>query len=434
MSPRARGLALFACAALLRLGLWARMSPRPDAFARADSGGYLALADSMRAGRGFTLDGTAPDATRTPGYPAFLAAHRLVSSDPRFPALTQAFLDSGTAVLVAQAGLALGLGPAAWAGGLLYAVEPAAATHSVLLLTETLSTFLLAVSLLLACRMMRDERSSPVAAAAWGLALGAAALVRPVNLYLTVPWAAAMLLSRRNLFRPLLLGAALSSALTLSWCARNAAVLGSFSFTSITGASLLFWEAPAVLSVADGIPYGEAQTRLEADFKAAHPGPLDAFDESRLRRAEAKRILRAHPGAMLKTHVLAVARILLGPALDLVDDELFPAAPPDRGDSGAFGAAGAGTLALARRKPLLWGVLALTLAVLGAAYALAAAGVFALRRRKDAAAAVLAPLAYLLVLSSGGWAYYRFRVPLWPFVCVLAAAGAAAARRRDLNL
>jgi hypothetical protein len=36
---------------------------------------------------------------------------------------------------------------------------------------------------------------------------------------------------------------------------------------------------------------------------------------------------------------------------------------------------------------------------------------------------LVVPLVYLIVISGGGWAYYRFRVPMMPLLAVLAACG-----------
>ena len=117
--------------------------------------------------------------------------------------------------------------------------------------------------------------------------------------------------------------------------------------------------------------------------------------------------------------------VLLGPGIDLVAGELCPAAKWGSTPSPEPQAAGQGTLDLLRRSPWLLIPLGYTMALLFLTYGLAAAGLRLCLRRGGSffVAACLVPLLYLLVVSVGGWAYYRFRVPLWPFVAFLAGAG-----------
>jgi hypothetical protein len=106
-------------------------------------------------------------------------------------------------------------------------------------------------------------------------------------------------------------------------------------------------------------------------------------------------------------------------------EEILSDQGPPQTQSQVYQVAGTGTLAQLRRHPALWPLLIYTMSLLVACLALGALGLVVILKDRDAfaAAAVALPLAYLLVISTGGACYYRFRVPLWPFIAVLVPAG-----------
>lgn len=421
---------VFLIAAAARLALWAAMRDYPAAYLRPDSADYLRLAGDLL-GRGAFGTDALPETFRTPGYPALLALLRLAWADPRWAALLNVVLDSCAAALVAATAGRLAPGRWSWTAGLLYALEPAAAGHAALVLSE--APFNLALTLGLHALLRAGPEARPRWAAAGGLALAAAALIRPVALYLWIPLALtlASLWGRRG--APALLGFLLGAVLPVAlWCLRNLALFGHFAFTSLPGTNLLLYEASAVKSAAEGGSSASAARALQEEFARENPGPItNPFERSRLQSAHARRYLFAHPGAALRAHAAAALKLLAGPAIDLIDEELAPGrARPPQAESGA-GASGRGTLALARERPALGGLLIFAWAWLAAAYAAAAAGARRLwAGARFGAAVILTAAAYLLAVSVGGWAYYRFRVPLWPCVCLLAAGAFSPGPRR----
>ena len=417
------GLAALAAVAL-RLALWAHLSTDPRQFLRADSLSYKIPAVNLLAGRGFsgsTQAPYAPETSRTPGYPLFLAAHRLVSYEDRWPALTQVFLDAGTAVLAASCASLLAPGPWVWLAAAFYGLEPMTVAHAPLLLTEPLFGFLLTLALYWLLRAGPEGRV--LLAGSAGLILGAATLVRPISLYLWLPLCAALAWPWRR--RPaalaaLALGAALIPA---TWCARNQTLFGSVSFSSLPGVNFLYYDAAAVEAAATGIPGGVAARELRERFESENPGLTDPFEASRRQAAAARRVFAAHPLALLRVHAFTGLKMLLGPGVELVAQELYgetSEALEDR--AGAL--SGRGTRAILARRPALWAVVAFQAMLLAAVYLLSLRGLLVVARRGAFfAAAWLVPLFYLAIISTGGWCYYRFRVPLWPLFCVLAAAG-----------
>lgn len=400
----------------LRLPLWWRLLPHPEGALRPDSPTYLAPAQSLAAGRGFLgVDGQ-PDAVRTPGYPALLALHRFVSDRAALPTLTQCLLDSGTAVLASELAVALA-GPAAWPAGLLYALDPVAAAHAPLLLSEALFGFLLTLSALLSLR-------GPPAAA--GLSYALATLTRPVTMFLWPIWAPALAWARGR--RPALVFALCAGVPLALWCGRNLARFGAFEFTSIHGQNLL-WEAAAAMGVTEGAPHDETRVALEA--RALEAGPYkDAFDRSRRMLAVARAELRGRKLALLRLHAVSTVKMLAGPGVDALAEVVWPGRPlPGSGPERRDVMTGSGTRALLSERPILWLPLLWTLALLAAVYALAARGAWRLwKEKREEAVLMLVPVLYLLAVSGGSWGYYRLRLPLMPLLAAL--AGCAFLRKR----
>ncbi len=401
------------------------MLHHPEAYMRPDSTDYLRLADSILRGAFEGATG-APDTLRTPGYPALLALLQLVSGDPRWAALVNIMLDAGTAALIASTAAILAPGPWSWTAGLLYAFEPVVAAHATLILSE--APFNLLMTLALHCLV----RAGTAARRNWsmlaGFALACAALTRPIAVYLWMPLG--LVLASRwgpRGTKSLLLFVLAATVPTGLWCARNAALHGSFSFTSISGVNFLFYEAAAVKSVAEAIPVAQAADELARDFKREHPDPiLNPFEESRLRRAAARGYLLAHPTAAMRAHAASAVKLLAGPGIDLIAEELEPGRPMPGSDLPRGEVRAGGTRALLRERPGLWALLVFTLGSLALGYAAAACGAWRLWRgpSRFGASLILTTAAYLLALSIGGWAYYRFRVPLWLVLCLLASGAA----------
>ncbi len=407
----------------LRLALWAHLARDPASLLRADSPSYLAPAANLAAGNGFSSSPAppyAPEAFRTPVYPAFLAACRLATPDPRLPSALQALLDAGTAVLAVSAAAALAPGPWTWAAALFYGLEPMTIAHSPLILSETLFGFLFIASLLFLLRAGPEGRAAPAFAA--GLLLGACTVTRPISAYLWLLLCLALAPSWRR--RPRALAALALGACLLPglWCARNDRRFGVFSLSSITGINLLYYDGAAALSTETGRPVEQEAAQLHERAAPLAAG-MNPMERSRLETALALGLFARHPLAVARVHLVSGIKMLFGPGAELLAQELYG----DRdagGPQAPGGIAGRGTLGVLRRHPSLWLIVGFDGALLALVYLLSLRGALvAWRRGSFLAAAWLVPLVYLLVISTGGWCYYRFRVPLWPLFTALAAAG-----------
>jgi hypothetical protein len=370
---------------------------------RPDSRSYLAPASGLAQGKGFTLPDGRPDALRGPGYPLFLAAHRALTPNLLFPALTQCLLDSASAVFVSLIAVTLTVHPLASMAGMVYALDPAAAAQAPLILSETCFTFLLISSVWLGLL------GSPLA----GLFCGLGALTRPPALFLWVPWCLAW-------GRRFWLFALLAAVPTTIWCARNYARFGAFEMTSMTGIHLLLWEASAVKGAAEGLATEEARRRLVVEEPESETEKDTPFARSARQSKKAFEIMSANPAAVLKVHALSTAKMLIAPGLEGVAQGIDPelALPTARSVEDKILGAGAG--ALLRERPKLWISLGWSLLLLACVYPLALLGSWKLGRQ---GLHLVLPLLYLILVSGGGWAYYGLRLPMMPLLAVLAACG-----------
>jgi hypothetical protein len=257
-SPRRRNfrrvwlVAIVALAAAMRLGLFAA-GPAWDLgrAAKPDTSRYVDLADSLRTRWVFGLanegshaaspvapfhqlrirrgesppliDGLIPEALRTPGYPAYLAAVQAVGL-PLGAALALQCLMSAAVVLMAYVAAnqlfrsrAAGLAAAA-----ILAVHPGDVVGPNLLLTETLFGLLLLAGVVCVLSGLNRARLWPV----WvgGLALGAATLVRPVGLLVAPALGLWLVLRRRDRWGAWAAAALVAAAMLPAglWAARNA--------------------------------------------------------------------------------------------------------------------------------------------------------------------------------------------------------------------
>lgn len=153
------------------------------AFASLDGGEYFQIAKNLASHGRFSQsvgEPFEPDTWRTPGYPFFLAAVRLLGfSSPVASIIAQQILAAATMVLLYVV-LRVHFPPArAWLAMLLVLVEPFRAYYSFWILATTLFTFLLVLAWLTWEFFLR--RRTALSAAMLGAVCGSLVLVRPVG-------------------------------------------------------------------------------------------------------------------------------------------------------------------------------------------------------------------------------------------------------------
>ncbi len=269
-------LALLALNAAVKLTLWTQT---PQTF--PDSLGYIAPALRVLDGLGY---GTQENGFRTPTYPLFVAAlvlpfnhadlaacrearvpaclgeaQQLPGAEANLRTIVAAQIVLGALVILLVYGFAWQIARNAWVAALCaftYPIDLSTGYWEISILTDTLTTFLLALAVGLTLVAAKTTRHRRLAHVALGVTLGALALCHSVFvLYAIVPaaflWLHARLANRvppasvvQPVLRPrfagvdILLVLLIPALFVLAWSARNYAVDGYFTPTTITGYNL----------------------------------------------------------------------------------------------------------------------------------------------------------------------------------------------------
>ncbi len=396
---------VFLVAFVCRGALW--VASLPDAsrlLSSPDSAEYLTIARNVAAGHGFSGDLNPPyrpDLRRTPVYPALLAGVFLLpNGDERLASFVGVL--AGAATVAAMYWIAWHLfGPlAAFIGALLLTVDVTSATYSVLILTETVFTALVAAGVLV---LMRRPLRPPIDVRG-GLLLGCATLCRPAGILLSVvslPVCAWRNSGWRHVARHYVRVNAVFVLVALLWVGRNFIVAGAPTLSSIASVNLYFHRAVVVEARLLGKSVDEMREAWERRFAALSDQWSEAEKLEWLTQ-HAREVILEHPMTYLQITLDGFVFMMQSDALELCRVLGL------REGSGAFNAAGVAA------SVQLWLV-----------YPLAVLGLVVSARDYERRRAALVPLAFIayFVLVSGPEAYPRFRVPIMPFITMLSGVG-----------
>ena len=409
-------LVVVAMSLVVRLSIFLLGHPFPPL--ENDDSVYDALAVNLVEGHGFSMSRVPPYEpmpTRPPGYPAFLAAvYGVVGHHVDAVRLAQILLGSATCVLIYVLARRLVAPTGAVLAAALYATLPAAAHYPSLILTESLHAFLLTATVYLMYRCLEDDGDTMGWYAACGLVLGVAVLVRPDYQLLLVPLVGvALLLKRWTLQLWLRLGVMAVCVVMVvgPWVTRNYLVFGRFiGVASGSGHALMTakLEAEGLTGRAlmdafrerYGVQFREKYHREMTFLDGALP------DQDELRRRDFLVFVESEPETYAKHTMLRLATFW-GPR-SWSDSVGLDGDFSEYRRSGALFPLGIKSLMLA------WDAVVLAFAFAGAAMA-----VGQWRRILPIAAVVV----YATAIHSLVYAGARYRVPLLPFVAILAAIG-----------
>src|SRR4051794_1784742 len=369
-----------------------------------DSFTYLEPARNLIRGLGFTTANGLIDTLRTPGYPLLLAAFglRIVPM-----IVLQHLLNVALAVAVYRFVMRrLGDRCVAIAAAILFAIDTPTLHYANKILTETIFTALLFVVFALVV----NGRKLPLA----GVLTRVLVLIRPVAVA-DFAVVALCLLLRRVRLRTIAVYVALALLLPLGWSLRNLHHTGVFTVSSIGGINLLTYRAAGALAIEDG---GDFDSDL-ADERQGLQESADDEIQTRLHIPDAEelpdavrskyyseigwRVLRQHPRA-------AAMLTLRGLLVNIFDSrweglEIVSAFPTE----------------IVHRSLDAYTAALFVFAVIGAAALW--------KRDRNLAAMIVATVVYFLLISAGGEAESRFRVPVIPQYVIIAAIGVAGLRR-----
>jgi hypothetical protein len=378
---------------------------------------------------GHFFTGVLPEIDRTPGYPLFLAIFSLPGIVTA--ALVQVILSALTVLLVLRLARAVFEDDRiALAAAWLFAFEPVSIIYSVRLLPETLFLALLLLSLERLVAFLRGRRLRILVAG--GLWLASATFVRPVSYYLPIALALGLFvaLARAPGLRwkaPAVLLLSVFPFLA-AWQMRNFIETGFGGLSSIVARNLYFYQAAEVAARVEHRSFIDEQSAFGyPDERAYFVRHREQTGWSQARRvafmgSEAHRVLLAHPGTSLKVFLEGSAVVAFTPcAADLL--RLLGAYPEDGPKRVVNEGPLRSAMLLAQAHPWQAALMALLEVVLLGLYLLAARGVLSGCARREVLWVLLGVSLYFLAVSGGAQAVGRYRLPIMPAVCILAAAG-----------
>ncbi|HLH73927.1 MAG TPA: hypothetical protein VKX96_11645, partial [Chloroflexota bacterium] len=265
------------------------------------------------------------------------------------------------------------------------------------------------------------------------LCIGVAFLTRPIGLFLPIIVGPAIWWLRRTSARRASLLAAGAFILVgmlfpAGWTARNYFVAGLAQPTSLIAINGYYYRAAPLQARTQGISVNDEQSALSTapGIQASRTGEENSA-ELRTMEQRAIQIILSNPVSYAEINALGTAR-MLGPDRDILARlsaaERMSTTPPS--SVAEF------ITTTTRHGPETTGVvLGVEVAQLVALYSLAVIGILIgwHDESRRAPIALLVMLIFYFLVISGPEAYPRFRVPMMPFVCILAALGAQACGR-----
>ena len=432
----------------------------PNVVLSPDSSTYLRPARALLETGSFSPSPAAapsPEITRTPAYPALIAAVYAAFGERNWLlGAVSALLAAGTGLLLFRLTSGLFGESAGLVAVVLYSIEPSTFHYSTMILTETPFVFLLVLALTLWAEGPGRGRFGAAGALAIGATLGTATLVRPILYYALVPAALLAFGSAwrdgRSVRRAAVYAALLFlpiAVLVGGWKLRNLRATGDPTLSHAQTGNLRFCREGAVLAMRSGLSMPAQQEKLgwkeflyrfgyvanereafgDARYADLFPGTagLPLVELSRRWREEAVRVLAANPGLTFRTHLKGLVLLFTSPAPFTWAYQLGLFHPaPDLIDAYLTSEVRATASLLASRHRVLLALCVLSLLVPALLYAGTARGLFRISGAPVAHLALLGVLAYYLaVMAAPESLDDRYRVPMVPILCVYAGAGLA---------
>jgi hypothetical protein len=212
------------------------------------------------------------------------------------------------------------------------------------------------------------------------------------------------------------------------WQVRNKIETGFGGFSGVSSANMYFYQAASVLAEQQHVPFEVMQRRLgfglTKHYLSVHPeqATWTVAEKYQYMLDEGSRVLREHPFAYARIHLAGMAMIVFSSGINAILKflRIYPAA--SSGALADWGMRPQARFMLAHPTVLIANALLLPVEI---AYLLLAAAGLSDRDvlRKPEVWVIILVFAYYVVMSGGPVGESRFRVPLMPLICVLAACG-----------
>jgi 4-amino-4-deoxy-L-arabinose transferase-like glycosyltransferase len=336
---------------------------------------------------------------RTPGYPLLLSFFDFPSDLVKFLILQQVLV-LVSAILLYLTVREISTPRIAKFASIFLMLEPSIVAESFMLLSETAFMAILIFGFLLYALTFRKRNSSKFLVVSC-LVFGFAILVRPVAIILFVMILIELFFRRRDFrLRVIITSTFVLILPTVLWSLRNFSVFGVYAVSSIDAHNIHLFEGSGALSERNGISLEQVH-KVESERLIETLGPNSSLgDEQRYRYIRGLTLIAQNFPWFIRMHLEGSVRVLFGPA---------------QGELIQFLSGGK------RSHATYWFEKAYLLAAIAFSTVLFVLFIFGLRKLTFSTRLIALVGLSLLVVSSGVGAYGRFRVPLAPTLCVLAA-------------
>ncbi len=382
---------------------------------------------------------TPTDAFRTPVYPLFLAGiYSVFGHKPSVAIIFQLILSSLTCILVYYIGEVFIRRGVGFIAGLLLALDFPTAIYGNLIMTDMLFTFLFLASIYFILKLFREGKRKHLIYSA--ILLGAAALCRQVVIYFVfVMVLSFIVVYRRSIVKGLLnycIYVLIFLAAVSPWAIRNYIVYDNFSFSIAQGGNLLFYNAAYLeANKRGGYEHLDAirqEMKEETDKIFVERGVSSPFEKAKIYQELAVERILSAPALYTRIHLIGALKIFATPTF-LLSERIFGASLDEpiamaKGKSLLTGNFFEASRDLGRYFIQNWKLLSylpFLLLYLLFIYFLAGYGLGKTRKEKNLAAIFFLFLLIIVynALTVGQHGAARFRIPLMPYIDLIAAYG-----------
>lgn len=287
---------------------------------------------------------------------------------------------------------------------LLLSLEPSLFISSLSLAPELLFSFTLTLALYFGvCKPIKKIELNYLLL---GILIGVSVLIRPIALVMVICLIIFWLINYYQTSQTMFLSTSvIASIFALIWSFRNLVVHGFFNVSSISANNVFWFEGVPALSEAKGISFEEAKSiegGLKSQIIGNNPSVIEEYSYNSKRGLE---LVFKYPIGLIQSHFNGVGKVLFGvykSKFKIIDEKIF----------------GIDNQVIQSTHFVILGFITLLIWVLF----LNGVRLFYKLDRLNALLVLLIIIAILLP-ATGQIGYGRFRAPVVPFICIIAAMG-----------
>ena len=287
---------------------------------------------------------------------------------------------------------------------LLLSFEPSLFISSLSLSPELLFSFVLTLALYFGvCKPIKKTEINYLILA---ILIGISVLIRPIALImiicLTIFWLANYYQTSQSVF---LVMSVIASVFALIWSFRNFFIHGFFNVSSISSNNIFWYEGVPAFSEAKGISFEEAKS-IEGELKIQLIGNNSSvIEEYKYNSTRGLELIFNNPIGFIQSHIKGVGKLLFGvykSKFRIIDEKIF----------------GIYEQAIQNAHFVILGLITLFIWIL---FFTGVSSIYKLDFSNALVTSII--IVTILLPATGQIAYARFRAPVVPFICIIAALG-----------